>query len=83
MKTFIELLKEQKFSKTSKIATSIESGVTDEKILAKECLRTKPYKENAEFAKAVDAILAPAEIKAETKEVPKPTSRRCGEGRGW
>jgi hypothetical protein len=83
MKSFIELLKEQKFSKTSKIATSLESGVTDEKLLAKECIRTKPYKENAEFAAAVDAVLVPSAIKAEAKEAPKQTSSRGGEPRGW
>ena len=72
------------FSKGSKMAIALADPKASEKTLAEAALKTKPYKENASFKAAVDAVLAPAPASAskeEKPETPKASSRRSGEYR--
>jgi hypothetical protein len=72
------------FSKSSKMAIALADPNASEKTLAEAALKTKPYKENAGFKAAVDAVLAPAPASAskeEKAEAPKAKSSKGGEGR--
>lgn len=71
------------FSKGSKMAAALADKKSSDKQLAEAALKTKPYKENAEFKTAVDAVLEPTEGKKETPTAPKQPSNKYGERRGW
>lgn len=70
-----------KFSKGSKMAAALADKTASGKTLAEASLKTKPYKENAEFKAAVDAILKPSPKKVEkaTSEKPKNTGGKDNE----
>ena len=84
MSVLLNLAKNLKFSKGSKMETVLKSENPSDKAIADAALKTKPYKENAEFKAAVDAVLkpvAPSANKAEKPNDKKPSSRRGGENR--
>lgn len=57
MSTLKTLLSKFEFSKGSKITKLLKENEQNDVILAKACLRTKPYKNNLSFRNAVNAIL--------------------------
>lgn len=84
MSALLNLAKSLSFSKGSKMETVLKSDKPTDKQIADAALKTKAYKENAEFKAAVDAVLKPApasEPRAEKPEAKKATTSRGGEHR--
>lgn len=79
-----KLAESLKFSKGSKMEAALANKKSTDNQIAEAALKTKPYKENAEFKAAVDGVLKPAPASAGKEEKPedkKPTSGRAGEYR--